>query len=179
MAVHYCSAILIIAMELYIFEKYHELYPEVKGKALTDKLIQCALEEYGVCDGVIERTDDGKPYVSNHQDLYISVSHSGGVLACLVGDAPLGVDIQETRKVRAGSIAKRYFTQEERVYMEDNGESGFFMLWTRKEAYAKYIGTGLKEIIAGTTVLGRDDVEFHDFRLGNGIYGSWCVKLPG
>ncbi|NLD20456.1 MAG: 4'-phosphopantetheinyl transferase superfamily protein [Clostridiales bacterium] len=161
-------------MELYVFENYKSLYPELTGKELTDRLALCALEEYGADDAVIARTYKGKPYVLNHQDIYFSVSHSGGFFVCLIGDTPLGVDIQKRSKTNIDGIIKRYFTEGEREYIEERGDSAFFTLWARKEAYAKYTGEGLQAILAKAPVLNRKDVEFFDFQLERDLYGSWC-----
>ena len=69
-------------------------------------------------------------------------------------------------------ISRRYFTAREQRFVQEAGADGFFRLWARKEAYSKYTGLGLEEIMKGTEVLGRDDVEFFDFQLEKGIYCS-------
>lgn len=188
-------------MELYIFENYKEIFPRIKGRDLTDKLIIEALKAYEEAGNInkvsapwqIERTDKGKPYIlcgSSASDksvsekgksdgdlnLHISVSHSGSLFVCLIGESPLGIDIQLERRINAEKICRRYFTPEEIRYADDNGSAGFFELWTRKEAYSKYTGKGLQEIMSGVSVMGREDVEFFDFRIEEGMYCSCCVK---
>lgn len=130
------------------------------------------------------RTEKGKPYVQRTDcafraqwegDVYISVSHSGAYFACLVSREPVGVDIQQHRRVKALKISCRYFTREETRYIEKNGEEGFFFIWARKEAYCKYTGRGMEEILKGTPVLGRGDVKFVDFQLEKGVYCSCCT----
>lgn len=161
-------------MKLYIYENYKDLFPGLTGRELTDRLIAEALEEYGAADTTIHRTDKGKPYTDG--DVFFSVSHSGEHLVCLVSEKPVGVDIQSERRADVTKISRRYFTQEECRYVDETGSEGFFLLWTRKEAYCKYTGRGLEEIIKGTPVLNREDVEFFDFQLEKGLYCSCCIR---
>lgn len=172
-------------MELYIIEKYNERYPELKGSSLTDALIRDCLEEYGVQDPQVLRTPKGKPYAElctmpeaekeKSSDVHLSVSHSGDYFLCIIADRPVGIDVQERKGSNAAKIADRYFSDREKEYVKENGENGFFTIWTRKEAYSKLTGDGLAEIIRGTDVLDRDDVVFTDFQLEDGVWCSYCI----
>ncbi|MBQ2845848.1 MAG: 4'-phosphopantetheinyl transferase superfamily protein, partial [Firmicutes bacterium] len=149
-------------MEIYIIEKYKERYPQMKGSELTDALIKDCLEEYDVEDPQILRTPKGKPYVELC-DTYLSVSHSGEYFLCIIAERPVGIDVQERKNSNSDKIAERYFTEREKSFIRDNGENGFFTVWTRKEAYSKLTGEGIAEIIRGTEVIDREDVVFTDF----------------
>lgn len=167
-------------MELYIYEDYKDMFPETEGRELTDMLIIKSLADSGIYADKVLRTEKGKPYIpetASGSKIYVSVSHSGGCFACLVSSVPAGVDLQQQRKIKAGQISRRYFTADEIRYIEENGDEGFFFIWARKEAYCKYTGRGLEEIIKGTAVLGRDDVEFVDFQLEKGMYCSCCIMI--
>ena len=161
-------------MKLYFFENYKELFPDLTGQCLTDRLIIRALEEYGTSACRIHRTDRGQPYVD--EDVHLSVSHSGEHFVCLISEKLVGVDIQKARRADMTKISRRYFTREECDYADEAGSEGFFLLWTRKEAYCKYTGRGLEEILKGTSVLNREDVEFFDFQLEKGLYCSCCIE---
>lgn len=160
-------------IELYVIEQYREIYPQHKGSSLTDALIKEALCAAEIGDVEILRTGRGKPYVK--QEIYISASHSGVYFVCAVADCPIGIDVQEERKVNAEGISRRYFSFKEQEYVKNFGNKGFFTLWTRKEAYSKLTGLGLEELMKGTDVLDRKDVEFVDFQLEDGIYCSCCI----
>ena len=167
-------------MRLHVLYDYKGIYPELSGKALTDALIRRCL---GREDAVIYRTEQGKPYVriSGEEDcagLYISVSHSGSAFAMLEADKEAGLDIQYKRNIHVDRIAERFFTQEEKEYITagDTTER-FFQLWTRKEAYSKYTGAGIEQVVKKETILGRSDVRFNDFQLEDGCFCSVCIGI--
>lgn len=96
---------------------------------------------------LLERTEKGKPFAQNCA-AHFNLSHSGPFVACAVGDAPLGVDIEElaTPDLR---VAKRLCTPEEMVYLDlqkPDATLRFYRLWTAKEAYFKAIGTGITNL---------------------------------
>ena len=170
-------------MELYLIEDYRNSFSGVSGSELTDMLIAASLYEYGF-DGCEEktpeilRTDKGKPYTDVTKDgrqVHLSASHSGDCFACLLGEVPVGIDIQQERDADIDKLSRRFFTREEQQYVREHGLDGFFRLWTRKEAYAKLTGLGIQEIMKKTTVLGRKDVEFTDFKLSGDMYCSCCI----
>lgn len=166
-------------MEMYIFENYKKEFPELTGKKLTDALAMKSLSMYGCESGGIGRTKKGKPYPIGCDNVHISVSHSGNTFVCLIGSSTVGVDIQQERKVDIIGISRRYFSPRERDIVDKEGAAGFFRLWTRKEAYAKYRGNGLGDIIAGISVTDRNDVLFIDFQIEMGMYCSCCVGRTG
>lgn len=168
-------------MEIRIYEDYRDMYPELKGRTLTDRLLSHALAEAGIPDSLILRTENGKPYVKNtagrnKPDIYISASHSKNLFVCLIGDKPLGIDLQHGIKVKHEKIAGRYFAEDEAELVRRLGAPEFFKLWTRKEAFSKYTGNGLRDVMARTSVLNRNDVEFLDFQLERDIYCSCCIQ---
>ena len=162
-------------MEIYIIEDYKEKYQELKGRELTDKLIKDCLEEYGIENPIVHRTAKGKPYIEG--DVHFSVSHSGKYFVCVIADKNVGIDIQIQRKADTKKIAARYFTEEEIRLIEKGEEEAFFYIWARKEAYSKYTGKGLQEMMQGTPVLNREDVEFIDFQLEEGMWCSCCIEI--
>lgn len=171
-------------MKLYIYEDYKKMFPQLQGRSLTDMLIAESLKNCGIKGCRILRTKKGKPYVDlyeggyhGQEDVHFSVSHSGPYFACLISSVPVGIDVQQYRNADAARIGNRYFTEAERRYIEARGEDGFFFIWARKEAYAKYTGRGLEEIMAGTPVLDRRDVEFIDFQLEKGVQCSCCIMI--
>ena len=161
--------------DIFIFENYRQMFPGLKGRELSDRLIERALSFYGLDDVTVAHTDKGKPYAAG-TGIYVSASHSGAFFACAVSPHKVGIDIQEERKASVRKIADRYFTAEEQEFIKERGGSSFFFLWTRKEALCKLTGNGMADIIGGIPVLGRDDVSFTDFQLEEGIFCSCCIS---
>ena len=91
-------------------------------------------------------------------------------------DRNVGLDIQYPRNVKADRIAARCFTEYEAAYAAaDERRSRFYELWTRKEAYCKYTGLGLEQIMRREDVLEREDVSFRDLRLDDGCFCAICT----
>lgn len=127
--------------------------------------------------GQILRTPKGKPYFKDGS-LEFSVSHTGKLWVCLISNEqePVGVDVQAMRPCHREKIAERYYTADEQEFVSATGEAGFFQIWTRKEAYAKYTGEGLNERIASFSTLKKSPVQFVDFDIWAGVKGSCCMK---
>ncbi|MGN1144795.1 MAG: 4'-phosphopantetheinyl transferase family protein [Anaerovoracaceae bacterium] len=92
----------------------------------------------------IGRSTAGKPFFTSPAaaDIEFSISHSGGLWACILGKRPCGIDLQENRACRQDAIASRYFSDAEADYVTKTGLSGFYRVWTRREAFAKFTGLG-------------------------------------
>jgi len=94
----------------------------------------------------------GKPTVHtepSEQSIQFNVSHSNGMalLAFSVG-RHLGIDVELVRSFAGEEIAKRYFSPQELMELRQLPAAlqneGFFLCWTRKEAYIKASGEGLQ-----------------------------------
>lgn len=90
----------------------------------------------------------GKPALEDGA-LELNLSHSGGwALLAAARGRPVGVDVERHRpEVETLEIAERFFTPTELAVLRSlEGEArvrGFFLCWTRKEAYIKARGEGL------------------------------------
>lgn len=91
---------------------------------------------------------NGKPYVANGP--YFSLSHSSKYVACAVSDREIGMDLQRKEPSNKHKMIHRYFQQEEKRVLEKARDEKeiqqlFYEIWTRKEAYGKLTGNGLKD----------------------------------
>lgn len=169
-------------LSIYIYRNYKNLSilktNNLKGRRLTDIYLKDSLKRYGVDNKKLNRTKDGKPFIEFGCDkqVYISVSHTEDVLVTIIAPKNVGIDIQIIREIDYNNLSRRYFTREEIAYICKNGMDAFFKLWVRKEAYSKYLGTGIKEIIKKTPVLNRIDVDFIDFKINENIYAAYCIE---
>lgn len=93
----------------------------------------------------------GKPSLSlTDSSLSFNLSHSSGVVAYAIArERNLGVDVELVRPNSDNEgIAERYFSIRERndlhMLPPEARDEGFYNCWTRKEAYLKACGMGLR-----------------------------------
>lgn len=99
----------------------------------------CSLVPEGTA---IAKTPEGKPYFPSLPDFHFSISHSKGLVVAAVSDKPIGADCERIDKIRPHAL-RRSFTAEEQLYAAS--PERFYEVWTRKEAYFKFLGTGITE----------------------------------
>jgi phosphopantetheinyl transferase len=98
---------------------------------------------------VFAETEEGRPYLPEFPDLWFSFSSCRlGFLGAWSATHAIGVDIEDqTRKLEALALARRYFSKTEAEALEAlEGlalRRAFFRLWCLKEAAMKSIGEGL------------------------------------
>lgn len=87
----------------------------------------------------------GKPYLKNKQ-VYFNISHSKNLIAIIISDVECAIDIQivENKKAHDKYIKKILSDDEKEIYNNHLDKiSYFYELWTKKETYYKYLGTGI------------------------------------
>ena len=139
----------------------------------SDRLVRKALREYcqhqqllipdeELREPIIERDGKGKPYfaglsaagLQGRPPIHFSVSHSGSWWGCLMAEEPVGFDIEVPREsLNYIKIAQRFFTKEEWEWILIAGLDAFYDVWVRKEAYVKYLGSGLAEGLDSFSVI--------------------------
>ena len=118
----------------------------------ADHLARLAISEH--CGVPMEsirfaRTEDGKPYAVG-LDVHFNISHSGSLAACAVSDKPVGIDVQIMRPLKT-NLTRKVCTPEECAYVGDNLER-FYQVWCTKEAYFKWLGTGITDLKSFDTI---------------------------
>lgn len=103
--------------------------------------------------------------------LRFNVSHSGGLVACVLGEAKqVGVDLERLdRPAVDPRVIRRYCSEEEQAALAGMPEAlrheRFLQLWTLKEAYVKARGTGLtlplRQVSFDVGIEGPGDVRFN------------------
>ena len=101
-------------------------------------------------------TQDGKPYAVG-LDVHFNISHSGHFVVCAVSERNVGIDVEQMRPVRE-KLVRKVCTESELAWYqeaEDDGEAirRFFQIWTSKEAYFKWLGTGITNLKAFDTLV--------------------------
>lgn len=94
----------------------------------------------------ILRPPGGKPVIEGHPSVHFNVSHSGDYVLCAASTAPVGVDI-ESRGLPRLPVARRFYHPAELAHLESLSPADqsrrFYDYWSAKEAFLKYLGTGL------------------------------------
>jgi 4'-phosphopantetheinyl transferase len=92
----------------------------------------------------------GRPEIAAPETtLRFNLAHSGGVVACVIGDGvDVGVDVEHLdRPALAYDVARRCCSDEELADIHDEPEEHrqrrFLIYWTLKEAYLKALGLGI------------------------------------
>lgn len=88
--------------------------------------------------------EHGKPYLTNYPDIHFNISHCDKAIAVAVSNHEVGVDV-EGRRHFSESLLQRAMNDEEQAAIHKSGdpEMEFAKIWTRKEAYFKWTGTGI------------------------------------
>ena len=125
-------------------------------------------EATGICekDIVFGRYDSGKPYAKN-VDIEFNISHSKDMVVCAVSESAIGIDVEFIRDMDM-RITKIACTERDKEYIfgckdadieavtpDESMILRFFKLWTAKEAYFKYHGSG----IVGLKTVDYSDIE--------------------
>ena len=124
-----------------------ESYQEISSAAHF--LLKNVLARYFSLDAdeiIIAKDEKGCPYIEGRDNVFVSLSHSSGMVMCAYADTPVGVDVELVKK-RHKSVENRVFTEGEISLIDSAGDEdkAFFRLWTLKESYLKAIGTGFAD----------------------------------
>ncbi|MFI6843610.1 4'-phosphopantetheinyl transferase superfamily protein [Kitasatospora sp. NBC_00085] len=97
------------------------------------------------------KADHGRPYLPDHPDVHVSLSHTHGVIAAAAGHQPIGVDVElATRGGALPDVARRVLAPAELRLVEAHPEPGvaFLRQWVRKESLIKLGRTSLDGLSA-------------------------------
>lgn len=119
--------------------------------------------------------ENGKPVADN---CYVSISHSGNMVAVCTSEKPIGIDIEKIDEKRnLEKLSNRVFCGEELETFKNNPTpEQFYEIWTQKEAYSKIDGNGVNEIMSGFDIFKLQDYEFQTEIVNNCIL-SICEKI--
>ncbi len=105
-------------------------------------------------DIIFGRHDSGKPFAKN-VDIEFNISHSKDMVVCAVSDDKIGIDVEFIRDMDM-RITKIACTERDKEYIFGCKDADiesivpdeamilrFFRLWTAKEAFFKYNGSGI------------------------------------
>jgi len=129
----------------------------IQGRWLGRQILAAAFGGDAACDWRLSAGIDGPPQVLGEvapSGIHISVSHSAHHVCCAVSRVAIGVDIEQTSRLRNWlAIAELVFTAEERRQLEalgnDQRADYFYAVWTLKEAWVKsFSGSMSPDVLA-------------------------------
>lgn len=148
-----------VDLHIYVYDKFKL---NTEQKISSKDLFYTALKDYCSIKNIhidtdkikIQKGEKGKPFVEN-LDICFNISHSSNYWICAFSPYPVGIDIQTYSSKKIDKIAARYFTKNEQDYILKSGnltennseEKAFYKIWTIKEAYAKYFGESIFNVI--------------------------------
>ena len=88
----------------------------------------------------------GKPFLADYPHIYFNLSHSRDAAVCAVDTRPVGIDVETTEAYDPALLTTTMNDEEIRSILSDeHPDQAFLRLWTRKEAFLKYLGTGITD----------------------------------
>lgn len=81
--------------------------------------------------------------------MYFSISYTDSMYVIALSNRQVGIDIEKVNPCKYSKlIIQKYFSKNEQEYINEEDKEDckfqrFFELWTKREAYVKYIGTGI------------------------------------
>ena len=120
-------------------------------------------------DGTLVYGENGRPYFEA-RTCDFSITHTQNHVFCAIieGEEPtrIGIDAEDLDRPDLSNfadLAARWFAEgEQNILFTSPTKETFLRIWTRKEAYVKYTGEGLRGLKAADTTA-TSDVCFFDF----------------
>ncbi len=130
-------------------DKKLSLYAEIAVKLIIAKELKIDYKKISI---VVDEL--GKPYIENERNINFNISHAKNIIVIGISNNSIGVDI-EFECINGTKIAERFFTRKEYEYIKENVNPGeaFLEIWTKKEAYIKCSGIGLRAPLNSFCVL--------------------------
>ena len=111
--------------------------------AVADLVLSHAKKVLGIVSEIAEN-ECGKPYFSDSEKQF-SISHSDNIVAVSLSDNKHGIDIERLRRMDEKTVRAVLSPYTYLEYLKaDNAEKDkmFARIFTEKESYVKYLGTG-------------------------------------
>ena len=153
-------------------------------------LLKKLLSEKNITDPLFKTEKYGKAYISNYENIYFNLSHSGKMVLCSISDMEVGADIEYIDSEIDLDIAKHYFynSEYESIMKSENSADEFFKYWVLKESYMKYTGLGMNLKLDSFEIMIEDkirlkndnnDLKFNLFGIKDykiGIASHYCLS---
>lgn len=119
-----------------------------------------------------------KPFIFSNNELDFNISHSKNYICCGISfNGSIGVDV-EKNGIAPLDIMTYIFHNREIDYVMNSHDPNlnFYRIWTRKEAYSKYVGKGLTMDLTSLNSLKYSNKYFLDTLTYDDITISFCTN---
>lgn len=99
-------------------------------------------------DIILELLPNNKPYLPKDPNIFFNLSHSADYAVLAISKNPIGIDIEHINLSFSFEKTLQYIFNMDEIEFINNAEHKaytFYSLWTRKEAFAKALGTGIDD----------------------------------
>jgi phosphopantetheinyl transferase len=102
-------------------------------KILQKKLTACTFK----------KNEFGKPYLENHPDLYLSITHSHGYVCTAISDSAIGIDFEKIDPAFSDDLSIAFDEHDWREVSKDT--ILIYKYFSLKESYSKMTGSGFTQ----------------------------------
>lgn len=104
--------------------------------------------DFGITEEIsFDYIHNDKPIIKEHPEIHFNLSHCKTGILCVIDDQnPVGCDIESLSHNIKNELISYCCNQDEQaeILRAESPQMVFIQLWTRKEAFIKYTGEGLK-----------------------------------
>lgn len=171
-----------VSLEKRVRIERFSFFEAVRNSLLGDVLVRvelCRITGLSNRELVFDVNSHGKPFLVNTSGVHYNISHVGDCIVCVVGDVPVGVDVEFVKPFDV-SVVERFFTVDEQVYVLsskcDVRNMRFFEVWTKKESRIKCEGKNLGALSSFSVLdsLGQFGIFYHCVCYNGEVIGYVC-----
>ena len=118
----------------------------------------------------ISKKENGIPYIEGYPMLHLSRSYCRECAVYALGTGCVGIDVEEIRTYNK-YLAEQFYCESE---LEDLSPQNWTKLWTLKEAFAKYLETGLGGI-RGCRIPVKELIEVNKLKITDIKVNRYCI----
>lgn len=158
------------------------LFEQDKRRCVTaDALLRYAVcRVLGTTAFTVKTNDLGKPSLDGVDSFTFNLSHSGRWVVIAYGDTAVGIDVEKIKEKQSlETVTRHFFTKDEQEFVlcgKEMRTERFYQVWTAKESYLKYLGTGLSKALDSFSVFTLETPRLHSRRLEGGYYVTLCTE---
>lgn len=139
----------------YFAAKISNLKPD--SRRLQEVLaVRCLLKDLLGHEAIVEYSAQGAPSLP-YENCQVSISHTDGYAAVIIGDEPVGIDI-ERRGRRVQKVASRFLQPQEEQLIDSLQDPilAMHLVWSAKESAFKILGEKYYDLQNLTEIVGFD-----------------------